>query len=105
MAGGGGDESGGDNIGISSALLKLALLAIGLFSLDVAFVTGTLLAGPIGTGNLYLTKVEANGAPPSRATSGSGCGALLGNGNTPRLASLSSGGVSRRLVKRTGVGI
>ena len=73
-----------------------------LFSLGVAFVTGTLLGGPIGTGNPYLTKVEANGAPPSRA---SGCVVLLGNGNALLRDSLSSGGVSKRLVKRTGVGI
>lgn len=78
-----------------------------MLSVDVVFVTGTLLAGPIGTGNIYLTKVEANGVPPPRTTLGSGCSALLGNGNgnTPRRDSLSSGGVSKRLVKRTGVGI
>ncbi len=86
----------------------------GIFS----FVTGTLLAGPIGTGNLYLTKVEANGTPSpppfcvssdegSGSRTGAGCGALLGNdtGNTPCRDSLSSGGVPKRLVKRTGVGI
>lgn len=68
-------------------------------------VTGTLLAGPIGTGNLYLTKVEANGVPSpppfcvssdegSGSRAGVGCGAALlgnGNGNTPRRDSLSSG--------------
>ena len=91
-----------------------------VIGLVVSFVTGTLLAGPIGTGNLYLTKVEANGVPlplpltfcvssdeGSGSRTGAGCGALLGNdtGNTPCRDSLSSGGVSKRLVKRTGVGI
>ena len=66
--GGGGGECGGEKIGISNALLRLALFVVEVgvgvvLSLDIVFVTGTLLAGPIGIGNLYLTKVEANGVP------------------------------------------
>lgn len=79
---------------------------------------GTLLGGPIGTGNLYLTNDEANGGVGAGVLSTlwtfwtfwDGCDSrncdnepiLLGN--IKRGMSLSSG-VSKRLVRRTGVGI
>ena len=69
-----------------------------LFPLDVAAVLGTLLGGPIGIGNPYLTKVEGGNRVPLPPP-------LLPLCIRFDEVSLSSGGVSKRLVKRTGVGI
>ncbi len=90
---------------------------------SLALVAGTLLGGPIGTGNLYLTKVDANGgvgvglAAPANVCLGTGstvssrscgCGCddpTLLLGNVKKGSRSSTTGVSKRLVKRTGVGI
>ena len=94
-------------------------------SLALALVTGTLLGGPNGTGNLYLTKVDANGgvdapaAAPANVCLGTGstgssrsCGCdcscdnpTLLLGNVKKGSRSSTAGVSKRLIKRTGVGI
>ena len=91
----------------------------------VALVAGILLGGPIGTGNLYLTKVDANGgvgvgldtpaAAPAKVCLGTGSDGssrgcdnptlLLGNVKIGSRSRSSTAGVSKRLIKRTGVGI
>ena len=105
--------------------MSAAVVSAVALTLSLALVAGTLLGGPIGTGNLYLTKVGANGgvdapaAAPVNVCLGTGstvssrsCGCDCGCdnptlllGNVKKGSRSSTTGVSKRLVKRTGVGI